>query len=222
MDFSQLQKGFETLIETISDTVVMTDLSGIVVYWNKGAEEVFGYSKAEIVGQPVGKLYPPDELKKIGAIREQVLQGQKVASVEILEHSKGGGTPKVILLSLVPVPDSGGTIRWLAGIGKDITRLRELEKEVVLAKERETVHDMMVGLNHEMNQPLTVLSMRLQLVGSAMNKGQPVPLEHIETAKDQVKRMAELLKKIREMRRVVKTEYLDGEAMVDFDKSVEG
>lgn len=221
MESQKIQQAFGTLIETISDTVIITDLEGLVVFWNKGAEEAFGYRREEMVGAPIKRLYPSEELSKVAALRQEVLGGGNISSVELTEVRKQDGTHRSILLSLVPITDEQGVIRWLAGIGKDITPIRELEKKLVDAKQLEAIHQLVVTLNHEMNQPLAVLSMRLQAMAKIVQQGKEISADQYEMVLKQVIRLADLLKQIRGIKRVVSTEYVQDEQMVDINRSLE-
>jgi len=205
------------LLESISDTVLITGLDGIILFWNRGAEEAFGYTKEEMVGTPVGRLYGEDQKVALNQLRQQVLAGGRVANIEVVERGKTEGVLKTILLSLVPIRDPGGEIRWLAGIGKDITELKRLQQEVVEAKKLETVHHMMVAMNHEMNQPLAVISLMVQ----AANKKGTMGSGELALVQKQAKRLSDLLLKIREIKQVKVTEYVRGEMMLDLDPSKE-
>src|SRR5579872_6300406 len=45
------------VLEQVNDAVIQTDLCGLILKWNKGAERIFGYAESEAVGQPVSMLY---------------------------------------------------------------------------------------------------------------------------------------------------------------------
>ena len=198
-------------MESISDTVLITSLDGTIVFWNKGAEEVFGYTGKEIVGTPVARLYSEDQRKSLAQLKERAIAGGRVVNTEIMERGKGSGSMKTILLSVVPIRDGNGRIQWLAGIGKDMTEFKRLQQEVVEAKKKETFHQMVVAMNHEMNQPLGVISSMVQVAG----KQGGMPPDRIELVRQQVDRITDLVRRIREIKEVKVTEYVKGETMLD-------
>ena len=52
------EEQFRSLVETASDAIITTDLQGIIVTWNKGAENIYGYSADEIINKSFTVLFP--------------------------------------------------------------------------------------------------------------------------------------------------------------------
>jgi PAS domain S-box-containing protein len=50
-----------TILQSIRDSVIATDLRGRILYWNEGAQSIFGYSAEEMVGQTAVRLYPEQD-----------------------------------------------------------------------------------------------------------------------------------------------------------------
>src|SRR5690348_6362123 len=64
------------LLAAIQDSVIFTDLEGQITYWNHGAEELFGYAAAEIVGQTPAVLYPTADSVSLDTDLERIMAGQ--------------------------------------------------------------------------------------------------------------------------------------------------
>lgn len=209
------------LLENVTDSVMITDLDGMVLMWNKGAEEIFGYKKEEMIGTNVSRLYRKEDLESIKVIRDRALKGQRIANFEIREIKRKGKSPVAILLSIVPLKDKEGRVFRLAGIGKDITDIRKMESELVEAQRLDVVHEMVVALNHEMNQPIAVTSSLLQMIIKKMREGVKPTVKGMEMIHKQIMKISELLSQIHHIKRIVTTDYIKGIKMIDLKKSLE-
>src|SRR5688500_4568300 len=78
------------IIESTEDAIFSTDPSGVFRSWNRGAEQLYGYSAAEAVGQTDHLIIPPDLIAHADQVRERVLQGHAVASRESVRRKKDG------------------------------------------------------------------------------------------------------------------------------------
>jgi PAS domain S-box-containing protein len=70
---TQLQ--LSAIVESSDDAIIGQTLDGIITSWNQGAERIYGYSAAEVLGQPVLMLIPPDHVEEVPTILEQVRRG---------------------------------------------------------------------------------------------------------------------------------------------------
>ncbi|MEW6067490.1 MAG: PAS domain S-box protein [Nitrospirota bacterium] len=126
---AQTKEYFERFIEDSADAIVTSDLKGIVTFWNKGAEKIYGFTKEEAIG----KFLPfvPDFL--IDPERENI---QKIINGEILKdieafRKRRDGTIIIVSLTLSPINDASGRIIGISGISRDVTEKKRVEKELV-------------------------------------------------------------------------------------------
>jgi PAS domain-containing protein len=66
------------IVETSDDAIVSKDLKGIIKTWNAGAQRLFGYSAAEVIGKPITILIPPDNIDEEPAILERIHRGERI------------------------------------------------------------------------------------------------------------------------------------------------
>jgi PAS domain S-box-containing protein len=121
-----------------SISIISTDLEHNILFWNKGAENIFGYKAEEVVGQhKINILYPDDEDESkriIEEVRLFILKYKKGMSCEIREVTKDG---RKLWINLTSAPrfDENGNIIGLLGIGEDISERKRAQQAIVQAKQ---------------------------------------------------------------------------------------
>jgi PAS domain S-box-containing protein len=123
------------IVESSDDAIVAKDLNGIVTSWNKSAEQLFGYTPEEMVGQPVSILIPPDRPDEEPTILARLRRGDRIDHYETVRQRKDG-TLIDVSLTVSPIIDSDGTIIGASKIARDISeRKRAAEQKDVLIRE---------------------------------------------------------------------------------------
>src|SRR5437763_1848710 len=74
----ELQAHLAAIVESSDDGIVSKDLTGVVRSWNAGAQRVFGYTAAEMIGKPIALLVPPDRPNEEPEILELLKRGERV------------------------------------------------------------------------------------------------------------------------------------------------
>ena len=155
------------VLDQISDAVVVIDNKGIVNYWNKGAERLYGFSEEEASGQPIGELYrylwvePEDEQEST-----QLLETRGYWSGNNI-HIKRDGVRLYVQSSVSTIKDKDGKVIGMLAVIRDITGRTELDH----------LKDEFIGLvSHEMRTPLTVIIGSLDTV---LTRGKLLPQDEI-------------------------------------------
>ena len=162
------------IVESSDDAITSADLDGIVTSWNKGAEQMFGYTAEEMIGRSGSVLVPEGETTD---------SSERIASVielgegrfEVTRRRKDG-TLIDIAVTMSAVRNSAGEVVGVASIAQDITDRRRLEqereeftRELEVRNERllelDHLKDEFVALvSHELRTPLTSIRGYLELV----------------------------------------------------------
>jgi PAS domain S-box-containing protein len=119
------------IVETSDDAILSIDLDGIIATWNEGAERLFGYTHAEVIGRSVAILIPADRQGEEPQILARIRRGERVHHHETVRLREDGSHVPVSL-SVSPIMDGGGTIIGAAKIARDITARKRAEE--VLAR----------------------------------------------------------------------------------------
>jgi len=114
------------VFENISDGVIITDVNGIIIDWNQGAEKLYGYSKAEIIGQSVAILHDQENGIKIAreVIEQTIENGAWYGELQIIRKD---GVPRITETSTVLLQDEIGQIIALIATNHDISDRKQAE-----------------------------------------------------------------------------------------------
>ncbi|MBV9468453.1 MAG: PAS domain S-box protein [Abitibacteriaceae bacterium] len=124
-----------SLIESANDAIVSKTLGGIITSWNKGAERIFGYTEAEIVGKSILTLIPPERHYEELEIISKIGAGQRIEHYETVRRKKDG-TLITVSLTISPIRGADGQIMGASKIARDVTELRRAEQELHASQER--------------------------------------------------------------------------------------
>ena len=122
------------IVESSDDAIVSKTLEGRILSWNAGASRIFGYTAAEVVGQPITIIIPPELLDEEQRILAQVRGGERVDHFDTIRITKDGRRIP-ISLTVSPVRNSRGVIIGASKVARDISERKRAE-EAVLESER--------------------------------------------------------------------------------------
>ena len=111
------------------------DLSGTVTSWNRGAEGIFGYSAAEMVGTPIVRLIPADREVEETRILDRIVRGESIDRLETVRRTRDGREIDVSITTL-PIRDASGTVVGVSKIVRDISDRRRAEETSRLSEAR--------------------------------------------------------------------------------------
>src|SRR5215475_14456371 len=107
-DAERARAHLAAIVDSSEDGIISKTLEGIVTSWNKGAERLFGYTAAEMIGQPITRLMPPEVQPEEIEILAKIRRGERIERFESIRIHKDGHRLN-ISLTISPVRDSGGT-----------------------------------------------------------------------------------------------------------------
>ena len=123
------------IVENSQDAIFSIDLAGTIASWNRGAEELYGYSAAEILGQSVWVLTPDSEFQEARAILGRIARGEAIENYETLRRRKDGREIHVSL-TISPIKNDRGEIIGASKIARDISA-RIIAQEILWRSEEQ-------------------------------------------------------------------------------------
>jgi PAS domain S-box-containing protein len=150
---------FRALMETASQGIIAINQSGIIHLVNRKAEELFGYTRGELIGQPLEILIPLSAREKHAADRAGYFEHPRARPMGIgLElrgkHRSGNEFPVEISLNYLTLEGESLAISFIT----DITERTRLEQQLRHAQKMEAVGQLAGGVAHDFNNLLTVIS----------------------------------------------------------------
>ncbi|HEV2760290.1 MAG TPA: SpoIIE family protein phosphatase [Acidimicrobiales bacterium] len=124
------------VLDAVSRAVVATLPDGIIIYWNRGAELLYGWSADEVVGSNILEVVVPRaEAGEAAAILERVRVGEEWRGEFVTRH-KDGRTLNVVVTDRAVV-DEDGRVVAVVGESEDISRARRLEAELRMTRDEQ-------------------------------------------------------------------------------------
>jgi len=155
-----------------ADPIVIHELSGRISDVNAEVERVYGWSREELIGQPLDLIVPPESRKQQLKLLARCRRGSGVRNAESLRQTKAGERVP-ILLTLSLLSDEKGEPVAIASIAKDLSeqkrlqnQLRSAASEAALTQEQER-RKLAVDLHDGLGQLLVLTSMKLGMLRSA-------------------------------------------------------
>lgn len=112
-----------SIVSSADDAIISKNLNGIVTSWNRAAQEIFGYTAEEMIGQSITKIIPPEQMNEEPLILERIRRGERVDHYESRRRRKDGRIIDVSL-TISPIKDHLGQVTGASKIVRDITERR--------------------------------------------------------------------------------------------------
>jgi PAS domain S-box-containing protein len=129
LDDEALRARLAAIVDSSDDAIVSKTLEGIITSWNRGAEQLFGYSADEAVGRSIFLIIPSDRRTEEEEVLRRLRLGEKIDHFDTIRQSKDG---RLIPISLTvsPIRDKNGAIIGASKVARDMTERVRAEEEL--------------------------------------------------------------------------------------------
>ena len=174
-----------------------------------------GYKKEELVGQSVDILVHPDALGQVAENINQLKKGEILKHHEKSLRKDGSICYMDLHESKISLPDGKEGILCIAN---DVTEKVKAEDNRIQRERMEGVLELAGAVCHELNQPMTVVSVNSEIISAQMDKKKLT--DKLDAIKREIRKMGKITRKLMHITRYETREYLNGRKILDIDKSV--
>ncbi|MHA7292176.1 PAS domain S-box protein [Arthrobacter sp. MDT3-24] len=179
-------EGLGAIVESSADAIIGKTPEGLITSWNPGAERLYGYVAAEMMGRDVRILIPDRHRTVEDEVMAAVMDGGVARSFET-ERVRKDGSIVPVSLTVSPIRGEHG-IRGIATIGRDITARRAAEAELSAAREAalessRLKSEFLATMSHEIRTPMNgVIGLTALLLDTPLDETQRKYAEGVQTA----------------------------------------
>ncbi len=158
----QRNRDLDSFVAVATDAILLRDLNHRILFWNKGAERLYGWSAAEAIDRDLNTLLYRDPSPAAATAFEIVLQqGEWQGELEKVTKT---GQPVIVQSRWTLVSDESRNPKEILSVDTDITAKKQLEQQFLRAQRLESLGTLASGIAHDMNNVLTPILAASQLL----------------------------------------------------------
>ena len=164
-DLAEREAHLRSILDTVPESAIVIDDTGVITSFSAAAERLFGYSAAEVCGQNVSMLMPnPDRDAHDGYISNYVETGERriIGYGRVVNGLRKDGT--IFPMELAVGEARTGGKRIFTVFVRDLTTRQKIEEELRQSQKMEAIGQLTGGLAHDFNNLLTVISGNLEMM----------------------------------------------------------
>jgi len=178
-------------LDKARDAIVAVDLEGKILFWNKGAEHMYGWTREETVGRKMSELLGGDPKKLEEAMEVMIKQGEWRGERQHLNKDRRELTVEA---RTTLIRDKEGQPEAMLVIITDITEKKKIEAQFMRAQRMESIGTLAGGVAHDLNNILAPIMMSIDILKSMSTD--PQALGILETLEVSSKRGADIVRQV--------------------------
>lgn len=181
------------LLDITTDAIFVRDLDHRILYWNRGAERLYGWQSAEAIGQIAHELLQNDVSQLSDIMQTLLEQGEWRGEIHKVTR---GGEPVVVEGRWTLMRDDVDKPQFILAVDTDITAKKQLEARFYQAQRLDSLGRLASGIAHDLNNVLTPILTIAQLLRLTQRSLDDRAQERLRLLEDSAKRGAGMVKQI--------------------------
>ncbi|MEL7242622.1 MAG: PAS domain S-box protein [Cyanobacteria bacterium J06643_5] len=202
------------LLDVVTNAILVKDIQNQILYWNKGAENIYGWSASEVYGKKSSRLLHREySSQQDDALLSVINLGQWQGELHQITKE---GKDIIVQSRWTLLRDDKGKPKYILAENTEVTQKKKLETQLLRTQRLESIGTLAGGIAHDLNNVLTPILMSVQLLERKLQDSQHVKL--LKTLENNAQRGANLIKQllsfargIEGQRTLIQTKYLISE-----------
>ena len=150
------------LLDQAQDAILVRDLEQNILFWNKGAEKIYGWSAEEAIGKKAEGLLYKEHSRQFDAARQAIIQGGEWQGE--MHQVRRDGSEIIVESRWTLVRDEQGQPKSILVINTDITAKKHMESQFLRAQRMESIGTLAGGIAHDLNNVLSPILMAIDML----------------------------------------------------------
>ncbi len=192
------------LLDKAQDAIIVRGLDHQILYWNRGAERLYGWTMQEARGRSIQELLYREPEAFLAASQIAMSKGEWVGEIQQIDKN---GHALIVEARWTLLRDANGQPRSILAINTDITERKKLEQQFLRAQRMESIGTLAGGIAHDLNNVLTPIMMSIELL--KMRDEDPTRLQILDTIEGSARRGADMVRQVLSFARGVAGQQLE-------------
>jgi len=150
------------LLDQAQDAILVRDLDQVILFWNKGAERLYGWTSEETVGKNAEGLLYRETSAQFDAARQSVIKNGEWKGE--IHQTRRDGAEIIVESRWTLVRDERGTPTSILVINTDVTEKKRMEAQFLRAQRMESIGTLAGGIAHDLNNVLSPILMAIDML----------------------------------------------------------
>ncbi|MEH2176603.1 PAS domain S-box protein [Nostoc sp.] len=179
------------LLDVSTDAILVRNIHNQILFWNKGAQSLYGWKAEEVVGKNVLQLLYKDSPQLEDAYLRVMNTGEWRGELHQLTRE---GKVIIVESRWTLIRDDNGQPKSILSVNTEITQQKQLEAQLLRSQRLESIGTLAGGIAHDLNNILSPILMSVQVLQKKLPDSQSQQI--LQTLENNVKRGANLLKQV--------------------------